>query len=77
MAAGASAQDAQKEPSPWAFAADANFYFIPNDFFVLPVFKADKAHLHLEARYNYEERETVSVWAGYNFAGGKKLEFMP
>lgn len=59
----------------WNFSADANFYFIPDDFFVLPVFKADKNKLHLEARYNYEDRETFSVWAGYNFMGGKKVEY--
>ncbi|WP_410961830.1 hypothetical protein, partial [Salmonella sp. SAL4359] len=56
----------------WEFNADVNFYFIPDDFFVLPVFKADKNRLHLEARYNYEDRETFSAWAGYNFSGGKK-----
>jgi hypothetical protein len=59
----------------WNFSADANFYFIPDDFFVLPVLKADKNKLHLEARYNYEDRETVSVWAGYNFVGGEKIEY--
>lgn len=60
----------------WNFSADVNFYFIPDDFFVLPVFKADKNKLHLEARYNYEDRETFSAWAGYNFMGGNKLEYI-
>jgi hypothetical protein len=59
----------------WSFGADANFYFIPNDFFILPVFKADKNKLHLEARYNYEDREAFSGWIGYNFMGGKKIEY--
>ncbi len=59
----------------WNFSADANFYFIPDDFFILPVFKADKNKLHLEARYNYEDRETFSGWVGYNFSGGKKVEY--
>lgn len=59
----------------WNFNADVNFYFIPDDFFVLPVFKADKNKLHLEARYNYEDRETFSGWAGYNIGGGKKIEY--
>jgi len=59
----------------WNFNADVNFYFIPDDFFTLPVFKADKNKLHLEARYNYEDRETFSGWAGYNFNGGKKIEY--
>jgi hypothetical protein len=41
----------------------------------LPVFRADKNKLHLEARYNYEDFETFSGWVGYNFSGGKKLEY--
>lgn len=66
---------AQESEKPWSFEADANFYFIPDDFFILPVFKADKNKLHLEARYNYEDRETFSGWVGYNFMGGKKVEY--
>lgn len=70
------AQNASAEDDlQWDFSADANFYFIPDDFFVLPVFKADKNKLHLEARYNYEDRETFSGWVGYNFMGGKKVEY--
>ena len=60
---------------PWSFNPDLNFYLIPEDFFVLPLMKADWKWLHLEARYNYEDRETFSGWVGYNFAGGKKLEY--
>lgn len=59
----------------WDFSADVNFYFIPDDFFVLPVFRADKGKLHLEARYNYEDMNTFSGWAGYNFSGGNEFEF--
>jgi hypothetical protein len=59
----------------WSFNPDLNLYFIPDDFFMLPVMRADKDWLHLEARYNYEDRETFSGWFGYNFTGGKKLEY--
>ncbi len=38
-----------------------------------PVFTADRDWLHLEARYNYENLRTGSLWAGYNFSAGKKL----
>jgi hypothetical protein len=31
--------------------------------------------LHVEARYNYEERRTVSIWAGYNFDGGEAVQW--
>lgn len=59
---------------PWSFSATASAYFVPDDpDFVLPVFTADHAWLHLEARYNYEAQKTGSVWAGYNLSGGEKV----
>ncbi|HPH45537.1 MAG TPA: hypothetical protein PKU83_00925 [Chryseolinea sp.] len=72
---GVSSTSAQSDSSRWSFNPDVNFYLIPDDFFVLPVFRADKNWLHLEARYNYEDRQTFSGWFGYNFMGGKKLEY--
>lgn len=57
------------DSSHWEFSTDANAYFFSDDFFVLPVFRADKNNLHLEARYNYEDLETFSGWIGYNFSG--------
>lgn len=67
-------KDSTAKPS-WEFSASAYAYFIPDDFFVIPVFTADRDWLHLEARYNYEDVKTVSLWGGYNFFGGKKLEW--
>ncbi|MDH4090507.1 MAG: hypothetical protein OEV74_07655 [Cyclobacteriaceae bacterium] len=70
------AQDSTAMPGKaWNFVADANLYFFPGEFILLPVFRADKNRLHLEARYNYEDLETFSGWVGYNFNGGKKLEY--
>lgn len=71
----AAATSAQKADSAWSFGAAANLYFFSDDFIALPVFTADKNHLHLEARYNYEDVKTASVWAGYNFYGGQKLSY--
>lgn len=69
-------QEVEKQaPAPWNFAAHVNFYFIPDDFIMLPVFQADKNALHLEARYNYEDVETFSAWAGYNISGGNAFEY--
>jgi hypothetical protein len=47
--------------------------------YVQPTITADHNWLHLEARYNYENLDTGSVWVGYNFSGGEKLawEFTP
>ncbi|MFZ2905591.1 MAG: hypothetical protein WAZ98_05260 [Cyclobacteriaceae bacterium] len=75
LMAGTSLVRAQSDSSKWNFSADANFYLMPDDFFVLPVFRADKNKLHLEARYNYEDFETFSGWIGYNFIGGGDLEY--
>jgi len=41
----------------------------------LPAFKADRDWLHLEARYNYEGKNTASTWMGYRFSAGETLEF--
>jgi hypothetical protein len=68
-------EESASNPRVWEFNAAANFYFIPDDFFVLPVFLADKNKLHFEARYNYEDRETFSGWVGYNFVGGNNFEY--
>lgn len=47
---------------------------MPNDqSYVSPTFTADRNSLHLEARYNYENLRTGSLWVGYNFSAGKKL----
>jgi hypothetical protein len=72
----ASSQDPQATTRQWAFDADLNFYFFQSDFFVLPVVRADHKKLHLEGRYNYEDRNTFSMWAGYNFEGGTKLHYV-
>jgi hypothetical protein len=64
----------------WSFSASVYAYFVPDSReYVQPTFTADRDWLHLEARYNYEDLETGSVWVGYNFSGGEKLawEFTP
>ena len=38
-----------------------------------PTITADRQWLHLEARYNYEDLETGSLWVGYNFSVGDKI----
>jgi len=60
----------------WSFSLSATTYVVP-DFqeYVQPTFTADRGWLHLETRYNYENLETGSVWLGYNFIGGEKLEW--
>jgi hypothetical protein len=60
--------------STWSFSAAAYTYLLPDDGnYAQPTFTADRDGLHLEARYNYENLETGSVWIGYNFGGGETL----
>lgn len=58
----------------WEFSAEANNYLIPGNYILNPIVYADRDKLHLEARYNYEDFNTVSGWVGYNLSFGKKLQ---
>lgn len=42
---------------------------------LMGVVAADRGPLHLEARYQYEELDTVSGWVGWAFTGGRELQF--
>lgn len=68
-------QQAEKTDSnTWSFAAAAYGYIIPSDqSYFSPTFRADRDWVHLEARYNYEDRKTGSLWLGYNVSFGEKL----
>ena len=67
---------AETQAKKWECSASAYVYFLPDDDdYLQPTFTADRAWLHLEARYNYEDLDTGSAWLGYNFAGGKKVEW--
>jgi hypothetical protein len=78
---GQSAPQAAPAPAPasdtWSFSASAYTYLLPDEGnYVQPTFTAEHSGgLHLEARYNYEDRETASVWAGYTFGGGDAVEW--
>jgi hypothetical protein len=61
-----------RRPNPttketWVFSALADGYFVPGEQgYVDPIFTADHCWLHLEARYNYEDLKTGSLFLGYN-----------
>ena len=58
----------------WSYSISVFTYLLPDcSVYVQPTITADRRWLHLEARYNYEDLETGSVWVGYNFSVGKKL----
>ncbi len=60
----------------WSFSAFAFAYLLPDESdYAQPSFAADRDWLHLEARYNYEDLETGSLWIGYNFSFGDEITF--
>jgi hypothetical protein len=59
---------------PWKISITVDGYLLPDrDGYVNPNVTADHGWVHLEARYNYEDLRTGSVWFGYDFSVGKKL----
>ncbi len=76
----AQAQEPAAPPAPaaphWSVDATANAYLLPDDEnYIQPTVVARRGRLHLEARYNYEDRDTGSLWGGYAFATGTTVEF--
>ena len=60
--------------SSWSFAAATYYYILPGENNTATLLGyADHKALHLETRYNYEDRNTGSVFAGYLFEAGNKL----
>ena len=58
----------------WSFYASASTYIPPEDpAYVQPAITADRGWLHLEGRFNYEDRSTGSAWFGYNFSVGETV----
>ena len=62
--------------SRWEFSLAGYVYVVPDAAdYLQPTLTADRDGLHLEARYNYEDRDTASAWVGYKFSGGQILTF--
>jgi hypothetical protein len=60
----------------WSFLFATSGYIVPHDrSYASSTFTADRQWLHLETRLNYEDKETASLWAGYNLSAGSKLVF--
>jgi hypothetical protein len=71
-AAVSSGQD--EEAATWTFSSSLYIYQIVDDRnYAQPTITADRDWLHLEARYNYEDLETASLWLGYNVGGGERV----
>ena len=73
------AANAQKTDSlsKWSFSAEGDYYIFPSDQNIFMVITtADRNRLHLEARYNYEDRNTASVFGGLNLTFGNQLQLV-
>ena len=58
----------------WSLRASAAVYVLPDEGnYVQPTVAGDRGALHLEGRYNYEDRHSPSVFAGWNVEFGKAL----
>lgn len=70
-AAPPSAPAAAAAPDAWELGLSGALYVLPDDEdFVQPTLRADRGRLHLEARYNYEDRDSASFFVGANFELG-------
>jgi hypothetical protein len=67
--------DTTIQDEPWTIHAELNGFFYPtwDDSYISPIVWVKRSHLHLEARYNYEDFQTISFYGGYNLEFGNKL----
>src|SRR6478752_2907661 len=62
----AQTSDAPPMPPAWSAHVSVATYVLPDDGnYVQPTLAADRDALHLEARYNYEDRRSVSGFVGW------------
>lgn len=64
----------------WAFDVTTFAYFLPDEAdYLQPTLTGDRGSLHLESRYAYEDRKTLSLFAGWSAAIGQapRLEVTP
>src|SRR5215471_19133035 len=61
----------------WLFSVWGDYFIIPNEDNIFnPTFYADHNSFHFEGRYNYEDINTGSAFAGWKFRGGNNFQFV-
>ena len=67
----------ETEASSWEFGLSGALYVLPDEEdFVQPTFRADHGLFHFETRYNYEDRDSVSFFAGVNLELGDEVKLV-
>ena len=68
-------QPATASEASWELGLSGAAYLLPHEEdFMQPTLRADHGRLHLETRYNYEDRDSASFFAGPSFAFGDKVK---
>jgi hypothetical protein len=74
MPADAAVRESEAREPRWRFGATAYLYVVPEHAdYLLPIVRAGREWLHLEARYSYEDLLTGSAWVGAKAAGGESV----
>ena len=68
------AQTTPPSRNTWSGDVEAYVYLLDSESYLLTIASADRARLHLEARYQYEARDTFSAWIGRPFTTGRPIE---
>ena len=74
---GAAAASDEPNERPWSISASAYAYFVPDEpNFEMGIGTADVRLLHVEVRYNYEERHSGSAFIGLNTRLDEKVKLV-
>ena len=61
----------------WSFHAEGDYYIYPHlENILIGIVTADRNIGHIEMRYNYEAKNTASVFGGLNFKMGNRLKLI-
>lgn len=68
-------QPGDQQERAWSGGVETLVYFFDDDDpLMMAVGSVDSGPVHLEARVQYEDRETVSLWAGWNVEIGSTVQ---
>jgi hypothetical protein len=71
----ATSRSAFAQERAWTIDLSAGWYMLPGESdYVQPTLRADRDRVHLESRYAYEDRDSLSFFAGANFEFGKRVQ---